>query len=42
MNSLSAVIPVLDVFEENETAYAISERMITVSLRDFSSETATT
>ncbi len=35
MNSLSAVIPVLDVFEENETAYAISERMITVSLRDF-------
>ncbi len=35
MNSLSAVIPVLDVFEENETAYAISEKMTTVSLRDF-------
>ncbi len=35
MNSLSAVIPVLDVFEENETAYAISEKMATVSLRDF-------
>lgn len=35
MNSLSAVIPVIDVFEENETAYAVSEKMTTVSLRDF-------
>lgn len=35
MNSLSAVIPVYDVFEENETAYSISEKMATVSLRDF-------
>ena len=35
MNSLSAVIPVYDVFEENETAYSVSEKMATVSLRDF-------
>ena len=35
MNSLSAVIPVVDVFEENETVYAVSEWMATVSLRDF-------
>ncbi len=35
LNSLSAVIPVLDVFEENETAYAVCEKMETVSLRDF-------
>ncbi len=35
LNSLSAVIPVIDVFEENETAYAVCEKMETVSLRDF-------
>lgn len=35
MNSLSAVIPVLDVFEENLTAYAVCEKMETVSLHDF-------
>ena len=35
LNSLSAVIPVLDVFEENETAYAVCEKMDSVSLRDF-------
>ena len=34
-NYLSAVIPVLDVFEANETAYAVCEKMDTVSLRDF-------
>lgn len=35
MNSLSAVIPVIDVFEENNTVYAVCEKMATVSLRDF-------
>lgn len=35
MNSFSAVIPVLDVFEANGTAYAVCEKMDTVSLRDF-------
>ena len=35
MNALSAVIPVIDVFEENETVYAVSEWMATVTLRDF-------
>lgn len=35
MSSLSAVIPVTDVFEENETVYAVSEWMATVTLRDF-------
>lgn len=35
MNALSAVIPVLDVFEENRTAYAVCEKMETVSLREF-------
>lgn len=35
MNALSAVIPVLDVFEENQTAYAVCEQMDTVSLREF-------
>ena len=35
LNSLAAVIPVADVFEENGTAYAVSEHMATVSLRDF-------
>ena len=35
LSHLSAVIPVLDVFEANETAYAVCEKMDTVSLRDF-------
>lgn len=35
LNSLSAVIPVLDVFEANETAYAVCEKMETLSLREF-------
>ena len=35
LNALSAVIPVIDVFEENETVYSVSEWMATVSLRDF-------
>lgn len=35
LNALSAVIPVIDVFEENETVYAVCEYMATVSLRDF-------
>ncbi len=35
ISTLSAVIPVLDVFEENGTAYAISEKMETLSLREF-------
>lgn len=35
LNSLSAVIPVLDIFEENETAYAVCEKMDSVSLHDF-------
>lgn len=35
ISSLSAVIPVLDVFEENGTAYAVSEKMETLSLREF-------
>lgn len=35
LNSLAAVIPVIDVFEENETVYAVSEWMATVTLRDF-------
>lgn len=35
LNSLSAVIPVLDVFEQNETAYAVCEKIDSVSLRDF-------
>lgn len=35
LNSLSAVIPVIDVFEANETVYAVSEWMATVSLREF-------
>ena len=35
LNTLSAVIPVIDVFEANETAYAICEKMDTVSLREF-------
>lgn len=35
LNSLSAVIPVIDIFEANETAYAVCEKMDTVSLREF-------
>ncbi len=35
MNSLSAVIPVIDVFEENGTAYSVSKHITTVSLHDF-------
>lgn len=35
LNNLSAVIPVLDVFEENETAYAVCEKMETLPLREF-------
>ncbi|MDE6110360.1 MAG: PASTA domain-containing protein [Eubacterium sp.] len=35
LNSLSAVIPVLDIFEENETAYAVCEKMDCVTLHDF-------
>ena len=35
LNSLSAVIPVVDVFEANGTAYAVCEKMDAVSLREF-------
>lgn len=35
LNSLSAVIPVLDIFEENETAYTVCEKMTSVSLHEF-------
>lgn len=35
LNTLSAVIPVIEVFEANETAYAVCEKMDTVSLREF-------
>lgn len=35
MNALSAVIPVLDVFEANQTAYAICEKTDYVTLHDF-------
>lgn len=35
LNNLSAVIPVLDVFEANETAYAVCEKMETLPLREF-------
>lgn len=35
MNSLSAVIPVLDVFEANQTAYAVCEKMDYVTLHNF-------
>ncbi len=35
MNKLSAVIPVIEVFEENQTAYAVCEKMEYVTLRDF-------
>lgn len=35
MHSLSAVVPVYDVFEENETVYAIIEYLECISLREF-------
>lgn len=35
LKNLSAVIPTYDVFELNETAYAVSEYMETITLRDF-------
>ena len=35
MNKLSAVIPVVEVFEENQTAYAVCEKLEYVTLRDF-------
>ncbi|MCD7872000.1 MAG: PASTA domain-containing protein [Clostridiales bacterium] len=35
LNSLSAVIPVVDVIEENGTAYAVCEKISAVTLRDF-------
>ncbi len=35
MRSLSAVIPTFDVFELNGTAYAVSEYMETITLREF-------
>lgn len=35
LHSLSAVVPVYDVFELNGTAYAISEEIESISLRDF-------
>ena len=35
LNTLSAVIPVIEVFEANETAYAVCEKLDTVSLREF-------
>ena len=35
LKNLSAVIPTYDVFELNSTAYAVSEYMETISLREF-------
>lgn len=35
VRSLSAMIPVLDIIEDNNTAYAVSEFVETISLRDF-------
>lgn len=35
MNALSAVIPVLDVFEANHTAYAVCEKTDYITLHDF-------
>lgn len=35
LKSLSAVIPTYDVFELNETAYAVSEYIETITLREF-------
>lgn len=37
LKNLSAVIPTYDVFELNSTAYAVSEYMETISLREFCS-----
>lgn len=33
--NLSALIPVIDIIEENDTAYAVSEYLETITLRDF-------
>lgn len=33
--NLSALIPVIDIIEENKTAYAVSEYLETITLRDF-------
>ncbi len=33
--TLSALIPVIDIIEENNTAYAVSEYLETITLRDF-------
>lgn len=35
MSNLSAVIPVYEVFEENGTAYAVSEHLESITLREF-------
>lgn len=35
MQNFSAVVPVYDVFEENETAYAIIERIESIPLREY-------
>lgn len=35
VRSLTAMIPVLDILEDNNTAYAVSEYVETISLRDF-------
>lgn len=35
MRNLSALLPVYDIFEENETAYYISETVELITLRDF-------
>lgn len=41
LNNLSAVIPVLDVFEANGTEYAVCEKMETLTLREFLLRTQT-
>ncbi len=33
--NLTAIIPVIDIFEDNNTAYAVSEYIETITLRDF-------
>lgn len=35
VRSLTAIIPVLDIFEANETGYAVSEFVETITLREF-------